>query len=152
VRFLLSSPVRILRRRDLLLAGFGFAAAARAANGKLPEGNDVVRGRFETPGVLTTPQGKKITLTGDDPTKLVLNDKRLNGMDVEVVGVRQGDGFSINPIHLRGVWVYRGGERLMVTYWCDICYIRTYSPGECWCCQEDTRFDPKDPNSKDPTP
>lgn len=147
---MLSHPTKVLRRRDLLLAGL--AAGAARAESKPPEGNDIARGRFQTPGVLTTPKGKKVVLTGDDPTKLVLNDPRLNGLDVEVVGVNQGKQFSINPIHLRGVWVYQKGERLMVTYWCDICYIRTYSPGQCWCCQEDTRFDPKDPNSKDPTP
>jgi hypothetical protein len=40
----------------------------------------------------------------------------------------------------------------MVTYWCQVSYIRTYAPGECWCCQDDTALDLKDPNSKDPTP
>jgi hypothetical protein len=132
-----------MRRRHLLLAPL---AALRA------EGSAIVRGRFSTPGVVTTSDGRKISLTGDDPTKLVLEDKRLNGLDFEAVGEMKNGVFVINPIHLRGIWVYRKGARLMVTYWCDICYIRTYSPGICWCCQEDTKFDPKDPNSKDPTP
>ena len=143
---LISRTVFKFRRRDLLLAGVS-AFAMRAA-----EGADVVRGRFATPGVIVTPQGKRVKLTGDEPTQLVLNDHRMNGLDVEVVGVKSGSGLAINPIHLRGIWVYQKGQRLMVTYWCDICYIRTYSPGQCWCCQEDTRFDPKDPNSTDPTP
>lgn len=140
-----------LRRRDLLLAGLA-ALPAKAAESKPPEGTDILRGRFQTPGVIITPQGKKVKVTGDEPTQLVLNDSRMNGLDIELVGVKSASGFTINPIHLRGIWVYQKGERLMVTYWCDICYIRTYSPGQCWCCQEDTRFDPKDPNSKDPTP
>jgi hypothetical protein len=143
-----SKHLQTTRRRELLLAGFGLSALHASTK----EGADTVRGRFQTPGMLTTPQGKKIALAGDEPSTLVLNDVRLNGLDVEVVGIRQGDRFTINPIHLRGIWVHQKGQRLMVTYWCDICYIRTYSPGICWCCQEDTRFDPKDPNSKDPTP
>lgn len=117
------------------------------------KGAESIRGRFETGGTLIDPQGRRIRLTGDDPTKLVLNDARLQGMDLEALGTRGGEGsFTVGPIHERNLWVYRKGERLMVTYWCDICYIRTYSPGQCWCCQEDTKLDLKDPNSKDPTP
>ena len=127
---------------------FGLSALGLAARGA-----EAVRGKFETGGTLVDPQGRRTRLTGDDPTKLVLNDARLNGMEFEALGTRSGEGsFAVGPIHERNLWVYRKGERLMVTYWCDICYIRTYSPGQCWCCQEDTKLDLKDPNSKDPTP
>ena len=141
-------------RRHILL---GFATLSAAHGNDTNEPKSTLRGRFQIPGIVTTGQGKKIKLTGDEPTMLVLNDPRLNGLDFEAVGEFQGPGnkvgaFVINPIHLRAMWIYKNNQRLMVTYWCDICYIRTYSPGQCWCCQEDTRFDPKDPNSKDPTP
>lgn len=131
-------------RRAILLAGL--SALPLRAN------EAIIRGKFQTPGIVTTPKGKKVKLTGDEPTMLVLNDPRLNGLDFEAIGENKPNGFVINPIHLRSLWVYKNDQRLMVTYWCDICYIRTYSPGQCWCCQEDTRFDLKDPNSKDPTP
>jgi hypothetical protein len=34
----------------------------------------------------------------------------------------------------------------MVTYWCEVCAIRTYTPGECMCCQENTELDLRDPD------
>lgn len=138
----------MLTRRSLFwgLSGLGL-------NPLLLRGAESVRGRFEAGGAIVDSQGRRTKLTGDDPTKLVLNDARLNGMDLEALGSRSGEGsFAVGPIHERNLWVHRKGERLMVTYWCDICYIRTYSPGQCWCCQEETKLDLKDPNSKDPTP
>ena len=117
------------------------------------EGSKTVRGRFKTGGTLLMPKRKPIQMTGDDPTKLVLNDVRLDGADFEALGEFAASGeFKIDPIHLRSMWVYKDNQRLMVSYWCDICYIRTYSPGICWCCQEYTKLDLKDPNTKDPTP
>jgi hypothetical protein len=58
------------------------------------------------------------------------------------VGERgQGGVFVVDPIHKKAMFVVRGGKRLFVTYWCDICSIRTYTPGKCWCCQEETELD-----------
>jgi hypothetical protein len=104
-------------------------------------------------GVLTaaglkTPDGI-MALDGDEPTELVLHDKRLEGADFEVVGHAEGAKFQVDPIHTRALFVYRGGKKLIVSYWCDICYIRTWSPGKCWCCQEETRLDPVDPATLD---
>lgn len=133
--------------RRLLLIGFS------ALSARLRAAADVIRGRFETGGILVGTGGQRTKLTGDKASQLVFNDARLNGMDFEAVGRRAGEGsFTVGPIHERNMWVYRNGQRLMVTYWCDICYIRTYSPGQCWCCQEETKLDLKDPSSKDPTP
>jgi hypothetical protein len=98
---------------------------------------------------LKTPK-EVFLLDGDDPTQLVLHDQRLAGSDFEVVGQpRAPDRFAVDPIHTRSLFVYRGGKRLAVSYWCDICYIRTWSPGKCWCCQEETRLDPVDPATLD---
>jgi hypothetical protein len=55
----------------------------------------------------------------------------------------------VDPIHLKAMFVYRGGRRLVVTYWCAICSIRTFTPGTCVCCQEETDLDPRDPALKD---
>ena len=81
---------------------------------------------------------------------LVLKDPRLAGADFEALGQSSGpSGFRIDPIHTRALYAYRNGARLMVTYWCDVCYIRTYSPGVCWCCQDQTRLDLIDPATVD---
>ena len=72
----------------------------------------------------------------------VLADDRLNNADFEALGQRVDAGqFKIAPIHTRSLFVHQQGKRLMVTYWCDVCYIRTYTPGKCWCCQKDTELD-----------
>ena len=86
--------------------------------------------------------GKMVQLEGDDATTGVLKDKRVAGMDLEAIGhFRAPDVFTINPIHTKAMFVHKDDKRLYITYWCDVCSIRTYSPGKCWCCQEDTELD-----------
>ena len=96
---------------------------------------------------LKTADGKLTALTGDDDTLGVLKDKRLAGADFELIGEQTGDQFKVGPIHTRAMFVHKGGKRLAVTYWCDVCAIRTYTPGICWCCREETELDLRDPDS-----
>ena len=117
----------------------------------------LVRGRLTQSGgrepSLRLADGRVVELTGDDPTKGVLRDERLKDADFEVGGKYRSPGqFEVDPIHTRSLFVHRKGQRLMVTYWCDICYIRTFTPGICWCCQENTTLDLKDPDTPDPKP
>ena len=85
---------------------------------------------------------KLVYLTGDQPTQGVLNDKRLVGTDLEAIGhYNSPDHFEVDPIHERAMFVHKDGKRLLITYWCDVCYIRTYTPGQCWCCQKYTDLD-----------
>jgi hypothetical protein len=86
--------------------------------------------------------GKRVPLSGDEPTMGVLRDDRLRDADVELIGSLEGEsGFRVDPIHTRAMFVHKDGKRLLITYWCDVCYIRTYTPGICWCCQKDTDLD-----------
>jgi hypothetical protein len=86
--------------------------------------------------------GKSTALHGDGPTLGVLNDKRLAGVDLEALGqFTNPDLFEVDPIHLRAMFVHKDGKKLLITYWCDVCYIRTYTPGVCWCCQKYTDLD-----------
>lgn len=114
-----------------------------AANG---EENPVsLRGKLDQrqgqPPVLTMAGGRTVTLEGDDQTTGVLRDPRVNGMDFEVIGSQVGDTFRILPIHKRAMFVHQNGKRLFVTYWCAVCAIRTYTPGVCLCCQDQTALD-----------
>jgi hypothetical protein len=85
---------------------------------------------------------KLISLAGDDATIGVLNDERLGGVDFEAIGHFESPGhFMIDPITSKALFVHKNGKRLMVTYWCDVCYIRTYTPGKCVCCQKWTDLD-----------
>ena len=88
-----------------------------------------------------------ISLSGDADTVGVLNDARLEGVEFEINGKSEApDRFTVNPIHTRAMFVHKGGKRLLVTYWCDVCAIRTYTPGICWCCREDTALDLQEPD------
>lgn len=92
-----------------------------------------------------TSQGKRIALEGDEQTSGVLRDARLKDIDFEVIGHWDGTGkLKILPIHRRAMYVHQNGKRLFVTYWCAVCSIRTYTPGVCWCCQDDTALDLKE--------
>lgn len=92
--------------------------------------------------VLEMSDHKLVYLSGDQPTLGVLNDKRLWGTDFEAIGhFNSPDHFEVDPIHLRAMFVHKEGKRLTITYWCDVCYIRTYTPGLCWCCQRYTDID-----------
>jgi hypothetical protein len=127
------------RRRFVLLFALAGSALLRAV-----ETSTGLRGKLKAgqPAVLQTDPAKSIFLTGDEATKGVLGDQRLDGTDFEVLG-RFSDPthFDVDKIHTRSLFVHKGDKRLMVTYWCDVCYIRTYTPGICWCCQKYTDLD-----------
>lgn len=105
-----------------------------------------LRGRLEAAGdgapALAVPARGPVSLTGDPPSVGVLKDRRLAGADFEVIGRFLAErAFQVDPIHLRALFVHRNGKRLHVTFWCELCAIRTYTPGICWCCQQDTALD-----------
>ena len=91
--------------------------------------------------------GKRLNLACDYYTLGVLKDTRLASADFEVVGRLEGDTVTIQPIHTAALFAYKDGKRLRVTYWCDVCAIRTYTPGLCWCCREETELDLRDPDT-----
>ncbi len=129
-----------------LLAVASLAAAAESVS---------VRGKLvQQPGkppAVETRDGKLIALDGDEPTRGVLNDKRLAGFDLEAKGHFTAPArFQVDPIHTRAMFVFKDGKARLITYWCDTCSIRTYTPGLCWCCQQETTLDLRDPESLDP--
>lgn len=130
------------RRAFFFLPGLVVAASGRKIlRGKLLEGRKLEVG------------GRVFELASDRPVGMVLEDERLIGGELEVQGEMSGEGkFQIDEIHTSPLYVYVKGERLGVSYWCEICYIRTYTPGKCVCCQEYTKLDPKDPNTPDRKP
>lgn len=113
--------------------------------GAEPEG--ALRGKLlaSDPPSIQTAGGRSVPLDGDEQVRGVLRDKRVIGSDFEVVGKwTAGGGFQSAPIHENPLFVYKAGKRLYVTYWCDVCAIRTRTPGVCWCCQEETELDLRD--------
>jgi hypothetical protein len=131
----------MLSRRALFAWIAVAALPLRAASARL-------RGVLKQSADLETGDGKRIRLEGDTETSAVLRDKRLFGSDVEAVGEWSGEGrFRIEPIHESGLFVLRDGKPLLVTYWCEVCAIRTYTPGVCMCCQEETALDLREPGT-----
>ncbi len=129
----------------LLLLAAVSALAADSHPGETLRGK-LVLGNGKPPAVETA-EHKRVILDGDEPTRQVLGDRRLNGFEVEAKGrFTAPDRFLIDPIHTRGLLVRQCGKLRMITYWCDTCSIRSYTPGPCVCCQRETTLDLRDPD------
>ncbi|MEZ5356700.1 MAG: hypothetical protein R2762_29025 [Bryobacteraceae bacterium] len=127
--------------RRWLLAGLG--ACAFAADPPVSIRGKLVR---TTDGpAIEMPDGRRVRLAGDGPTMEVVNDKRLEGADFEANGQFVSSAvFRVEPIHKRNMFVHKDGHRLQISYWCGVCSIRTWSPGVCMCCQDETQLDLKE--------
>jgi hypothetical protein len=86
---------------------------------------------------------KLVVAQGEPETLAVLNDKRLAGADVELLGNYAGPGhFEVGPFYTStSIIVHKDGKRYTVSYWCPVCSIRAYTPGKCVCCQRETHLD-----------
>jgi hypothetical protein len=126
------------------------AASLYAADIHQPE-TTIVRGKLTVapgkPPVLETAEHKPIALEGDDTYGKVLADPRLNGFEIEVHGrFTSPDHFVLNPSHTHSMLVRKDGKLKLVSYWCDICSIRAYTPGPCVCCQRETELELREPD------
>lgn len=126
------------------------AAALAFAQAPKPE---TIRGKLTQasgkPPAIETADHKTIYLDGDEPTRGVLNDKRLAGDDIEAKGhFTAPEHFQVDPIHTKAMFVHKNGHTKLITYWCDVCAIRTYTPGICVCCQQETTLDLRDADQK----
>jgi hypothetical protein len=129
-----------------------FAAAAWAS--EMPS-HEVLRGKLLVrdgkPAAVETADHKVVELAGDESTGKVLADKRLNGFQVEARGHFTSPAkFAIDPFHERGLVAVDKGKVKVITYYCDVCNIRTYVPGPCACCQKETTLELRDPSQEQP--
>ncbi len=119
----------------LLIAGLALGASEETIRGTLtstPAGEPALK----------TSAGKLVRLQGDAETRDVIRDERLEGADLEVRGkFTANDLFRIGPFHKRSMWIWKQGHKHFVSYWCSVCSIRTYTPGICMCCQDETELD-----------
>lgn len=134
----------VISRRKALL----FLCATKA----IADNVERLRGKLRKGRILATPEGD-FELRADESITDLLEDERVIGMEIEVEGKRNPERiFLVNPVHLKPVYTYEGPKRLLVAYWCDVCYIRFYRPGTCWCCQKEVLLDPKDPTTPERIP
>ena len=122
-------------------------AQAQSNSATTIEGKLVVR--QGQPSALATQAHGTVTLDADPETQKVLHDKRLDGAELKARGRFTAPArFTVDPIHTKAMLVRKDGRLKLITYWCEICSIRTYSPGECWCCQRETTLDLRDPDAQ----
>lgn len=130
----------------LLMMAAGFLHAADL------HGSAPLRGKLhiqQGKATLETSDHKMIALEGDEVSNKVLGDDRLNGFEIEARGhFKSPDHFVIDPSHTHSLLVRKDGKLKLVTYWCDICSIRAYTPGPCVCCQRETTLDLRDPDDQ----
>jgi hypothetical protein len=131
----------------LALLPVGFAIAAESPKGETLHGK-LILGPTQPPAAETPSQGR-VLLDSDEANLKVLHDERINGLEMQARGHFTAPGhFQIDPQHTRSLLVrdHDGGFK-MVTYWCDVCGIRAYTPGPCVCCQKYTDLDLRDPDN-----
>jgi hypothetical protein len=139
--------MEIMLRVCLLLACALTSGLAQSNPSQTIEGKLVVRAG--QPSTLATADRGVVTLQSDPETEKVLHDKRLDGADLKARGRFTGAAqFTVDPLHTKAMLVRKDGRLKLITYWCEICSIRTYSPGECWCCQRETTLDLRDPDAQ----
>jgi len=131
---------------------FLLAIGAVVSAATLP-GTTTLKGKLavhaDGPATVETADHHTVTLSADTTITKVLADDRLNGFEVEARGHFIGpDKFQIDASHTIPFLVKKDGHLKMVTYWCDVCSIRDYTPGPCRCCQRETALDLRDPDGK----
>jgi hypothetical protein len=118
-----------------------FALAAAAAVPQTSVRGRLVRTEGKPPAIETA--GRLVVAEGEPQTLAVLNDSRLAGFDIELLGHFDGPGrFAVGPFYTStSIIVHKDGKRYAVSYWCPVCSIRAYTPGKCVCCQQETHLD-----------
>lgn len=84
-----------------------------------------------------------VGVAGEPETLAVLNDDRLKGADLELLGTFAApDRFTVGSFYTsKSMIVHKDGKRYTISYWCPVCSIRTYTPGKCMCCQQETHLE-----------
>ena len=118
----------------------GILVMATLLAGHAPAVEQVLRGRLHQdpgkPPVIQTGDQKEYTVSGDEFTRKQMADSRLNGREIELEGRFTGS----RQFEATHIFTVRDGKRFEVTYWCEICHIRTHMPGRCMCCQGETEL------------
>lgn len=81
--------------------------------------------------------GREQPLSGKTPYIFhTLQDKRLDGREVRLEGVAQGDG----AFEVQWLYTLHDGKAFKVRYFCRTCNIVALEPGNCVCCQQPTEL------------
>jgi hypothetical protein len=79
---------------------------------------------------LVTSADKVYPLVKDDGSRMFFKDSRLLNRPMRLTSrLVAGDFLQVVQVHS-----VKDGKLYEVDYWCDICSIRTFEPGQCTCC------------------
>jgi hypothetical protein len=133
-----SSSPTIMDMRRLILLVLAVLCAATAA----PLRGRLVQDPGGTPAIKTS-AGAMVAIEGDPESMAVLRDDRLAGAYMELLGEFKGAArFAVGSFYTsKSMFVHKDGKVYTISYWCPICSLRTYTPGKCMCCQEETHLD-----------
>lgn len=80
-------------------------------------------------------QGNSISLLStDESITETLKDPRNSGKQLEVKGEFRKDG----SLDVSEFWVIHPDGLYKIIYYCNVCHITVFSPGNCICCQQPT--------------
>lgn len=139
-------------RYCLCILAFAVAVSLPAATPPASQTSETLNGTLSVPNdgpaTLQTSDHRTISLAGDDTTMKVLADPRVNGFHVQVKGHYTSPGkFQIDPSFQHSLLVHKDGKLKLISYYCDVCNIRDYTPGPCRCCQRETTLQLIDPDA-----
>lgn len=87
---------------------------------------------------LETAKGELIPILPDWRGRAFIQDERLRGRDVELIGFRRA---GLPYLHVMSVYTFdEQGQRQYTDYWCDVCSIPMYEIKPCDCCQQEIRL------------
>ncbi len=86
---------------------------------------------------LQTPDGQLHPVLEDTRGRAFRIDKRLRGIDMELLVRRYAGSPMIQVIR---VYAIKKDGKYELDYWCDVCAIVMYQMGPCACCQEPNRL------------
>ena len=134
-------------RLIIAICALGLAIPAFAASpaGAGAPASSEIRGKLIQPesGPVSLDTGSvKIEIRADKDSDSVLHDRRLAPLEIALHGhAIDATHFQLDPFFLKPVYAVKNGKEMLVTYYCDVCSIRYYTPGRCVCCQQETRVD-----------
>ena len=121
-----------------LLAGSALAATSdpmETIRGRVVAAEPVVQHADETVQLIGE-DGKAYELIVEADNYHTLYDRKLAGRLWEIVGHSRDAG----RFEVRQMFTIVDGVRHKITYYCQICHIVSYRPGQCMCCQEDVEL------------
>jgi hypothetical protein len=111
-----------------------------------------IRGKLIQPasGPVSIDTGSaKIEIKADNDSNSVLHDSRLAPLEIALHGHPiDATHFQLDPFYQKPIYAVKNGKEMLVTYYCDVCSIRYYTPGRCVCCQQETRVDLHDDSAE----